>query len=475
MTETQEILRKIASLRARLDRSSGLLRAADAEVSSQDEKAAADLKALEARVERSGREGDLLDGNLRPLCEDAAVLPPRLTARAMRLLHHGRDLLQSLKALAESPALEGGELGARGKLHRETSAMLQSVLRTVQSFPPAPSAQLRLCEGLESILEVVEERVRMLQAACSHEELCAARVDHLAALLRKLITGQSIRNRDWHGLTEDFWKEAQAATPLRFARVGTHDPFRFAAAQGMNTAQVLARVLIHETELHGQLHECILAALLHDVGMAYLPPELLSHPGPWSDAERRHMEKHAALGAQVLAKFFAPGSLIVEATQDHHERLDGTGYPLGRKEMQVSSFTRLLAVCDVYAAMCTGRPHRGARDTRTALTDTLLLADQGALDKFQAEKLLRLSFYPVGTVVELMDGAVGVVVMTHQDEKGLLQPSKPVLLLLAESEGQPLPLPRLLDLMREEERSILRTLPAEARLALLGQRFPQLV
>ncbi len=66
-------------------------------------------------------------------------------------------------------------------------------------------------------------------------------------------------------------------------------------------------------------------------------------------------------------------------------------------------------MCDAYAAMACDRPHRPAKDPRTALTDTLLAADQGRLDRDFSEYLLNLAFHPIGTVVELTDGRIGVV------------------------------------------------------------------
>lgn len=471
MTETQDILRKIATLRARLDQAHGLLQEAEA-TSDSDSSHSAEI---EAKVRRGAREANLIDSALRPLVEQGASLPPRLTARAMRLLHQGRDQLRALRHLSEHEAIRESEISPRSRLHHETLGMLESVLRTVQAFPPAASAQLRLCEGLEAVVEVVQDRLRVLEASCSHYQKTQSRIGHLAELFHKLATGQAIRSRDWHTLTEEIWNEARLHQPLRFFRAGADNPYRFVAAHGLNTAQVLARVILNEPEWQGHLHECLLAGLVHDIGMVHVPGELLADPAAWDDSQRRRMEQHATLGAQMLDKVFAPGGVIVEAAQDHHERLDGGGYPMGRRDLQISTFTRLLSVCDVYAALCSGRPHRRAHDTRTALTDTLLLADRGELDKFQAEKLLRLSFYPVGSVVELADGAAGLVVATHGDEKGLLNPSKPILLLLTESQGQPLPMPQVLDLLQDDERSILRTLPMEARLHLLGKQFPELV
>src|SRR5207302_1036318 len=156
-----------------------------------------------------------------------------------------------------------------------------------------------------------------------------------------------------------------------------------------------------------------LAALVHDVGMLRVPLEILVHPGSLNDEQKRAVERHTQIGADLAARLLPNGAWLAEATGGHHERLDGTGYPGGLRDGHIAPLTRLLAVCDVYAALRAPRPHREARSTRTALADTLLLADQGALDPREAERLLLLSFYPPGTVVELADGAVGLVVATH--------------------------------------------------------------
>jgi hypothetical protein len=169
------------------------------------------------------------------------------------------------------------------------------------------------------------------------------------------------------------------------------------------------------------------------------------------------------------------GAWLAEATLAHHERLDGTGYPSGWRELQLAPLTRLVAVCDVYAALCAPRLHRAARDTRTALADTLLLAEQGALDRYHAERLLQLSFYPVGSVVELGDGAVGVVVATHLGRRDLQTPARPVVALLTDGQGRPLSGPQYLDLAQAEGRSIVRTLSRSERREVLSRSHPELV
>jgi hypothetical protein len=176
----------------------------------------------------------------------------------------------------------------------------------------------------------------------------------------------------------------------------------------------------------------------------------------------------------MAARLLPAEGWLPEAIADHHERLDGTGYPGGLKGMQISSLSRLLAVCDVYVAQASPRPHRPARETRTALTDTLLMAERGQLDRYQAERLLMLSFYPVGSVVELADGSSALVVATPASTRDLSAPARPVIAILTDGQGRLLPAPVHVDLALADGKSIVRSLSPTERRALLGARWPEL-
>ena len=143
--------------------------------------------------------------------------------------------------------------------------------------------------------------------------------------------------------------------------------------------------------------------------------------------------------------------------------------------MRLSPFARLIAVCDVYAALCAPRPHRPAFDTRTALTETLLLAEREYLDKSCAERLLLLTFYPVGTAVELNDGALGLVLETPADQEGVTPPDRPLVHIVQGGPGVTQPWPSLVDLRTAKDRRILRALTVSEQRAKLGRRFPQLL
>jgi HD-GYP domain-containing protein (c-di-GMP phosphodiesterase class II) len=491
MGETQVLLGKIAALRKRLEQAQNLVRdAGSAATALAEGRAGGRASAAEALVAASAEHDALLDAAVRPVTvaasPDAPALPRQLTSRARRVLERGRDLLGRLRGLADAfapavpaPAVPDDGVPRLGRhdplavLYRETASMTDTALRMVPLFPDTATAQMQLCEGVEGILNAVATRLATVTAGVERHQKEAEQVGRLSGLLTSLEAGEPVTLEHFAELAEDVLGDADDGGPLRFLEAGAADPARFVACHSLTVARVVARVVRHDPDLRQHALEAVLAALVHDAGMLRVPAEILAHRGPLDDDQRRCVEAHTRDGAE-LAACLAPGERwLIDAAACHHERLDGTGYPDGLREPQLAPLTRLLAVCDAYAAQCGARPYRPARDTRTALTDTLLLAEQGLLDRAQAEHLLHLSFYPVGAAVELADGAVGVVVAAPGPRRDLGNPARPVVALLADSQGEALPLPRHLDLTRQDGPGVVRTLPAAERRAVLGRRFPE--
>jgi len=483
MSDTQVLLGKITALRLRLQQAQGLAHEAGSAVVSllrdtdnPDQKPAA----LERQAAVISECDWLLDDALKQLPSGAAhesetpQMPTQLTARARRVLERGRELVGRLRTLAEGLDLPSAS-DPLAQLHRETMAMAETALRMVQAFPNAPSVQLRLCEGLEAILNMVAQRLGTFAHALNRRRHEMAQVDKLADLLQGLQSGRWADAQPFVALAETIVGEAREQAPLRLPHMENAEPARFVAGHSLAVARVIARVSRHDPELRARPREPVLAALIHDVGMLNVPVEVLSHAGPLDDAKRRAIEAHPQAGAILAQRLLPTGAWLPEAVATHHERLDGTGYPNGLRDGQLTALPRLLAVCDVYSALCEARQHRDARESRTALADTLLLAEQGALDRQACERLLQLSFYPVGSVVELADGKVAYVVATPTGKRDLNTPARPVVSVLADSQGKLLPTPRFLDLAQCDSGGIVRALTAEERNRLLGHRYPEMV
>ena len=483
MSETQVLLSRIVALRQRLEQARGLACEAGAVATGllDDPAGPARLRVLERRAVEGGELARQLDAVRPPhpaTGETVSPLPAQLTARARRALERARDLLGALRGLAGEAAVhEAGSVAAA--LHREATAMTDTAVRLVQGLPDSPSAQLQQCEGIEGVLQAVAGKLASLTEVVRRQREESSRIELLADFLLRLEAGSPTNLVPLSALVETLLEEAAEGAPLRFL----HPPVpvladstwvaRCVACHGLTVAQVMAGLVRHDPELRGRSSEAVLAALLHDVGMLRVPAALLAHAGPLDAEGRRAVEAHCHAGAALLERLLPDATHLAEAAAHHHERCDGTGYPDGLREAQVTPLTRLLAVCDIYAAVGCRRPCRPPRETRTALTDVLLLAEQGALDSHFAERLLQLSFYPAGSVVEMADGAVGLVVAAPCGRHDLNAPARPVVALLLDADNHFLAAPRFVDLVHSDSHSIVRSLTAVERRRLLGGRYPE--
>jgi HD-GYP domain-containing protein (c-di-GMP phosphodiesterase class II) len=167
------------------------------------------------------------------------------------------------------------------------------------------------------------------------------------------------------------------------------------------------------------LRQLGVGALLHDVGKV-LCADLCNRPGPLRPEEWARIRQHPIDGFEMLRRHHELPLLAAHVAYQHHERLDGSGYPRGLRDGKILSFARIVAVADVYDAMTADRPHCRAQPPERAMA--VLRDGAGVLFDAEAVQTLmrRLALYPTGTPVLLADGTVAVVVRQGAD------PSHPV-------------------------------------------------
>jgi HD-GYP domain-containing protein (c-di-GMP phosphodiesterase class II) len=405
----------------------------------------------------------------------APSLPARLTWRTRRLLLRGAELLEQLKSLASDFVGADAAEDHAAALYQQTVSMAELTLRAVKSFPEAIGDQLRLCDGLEAALDAIAERWSGLNLLLARRRMETDRIAMLAHSLAALVQGRPLRTQPLQELAVAIDQEAQDAAPLRWLSAPTSQPECRAAAHALNVAQILARLVRSDAEWRGRAADAVLAAVVMDAGMAALPESLLGQTEPLNEDQRRLVEAHVGMSAEGIKRLLPAEGWLLDAVLAHHERCDGTGYPAGVSGAALPRLARLLAVCDVYVALGSSRSHRPAFAPRAALTETLLEAEKGRLDTASAELLLTLSFYPVGSGVELSDGQIGMVIATNPVGSDLASPARPVVALLIGADGQPLPCPHYVNLAQGQGRHIVRGLTSEETRELLGPRHWELL
>lgn len=392
-----------------------------------------------------------------------------LNGQAHRLISHCRHTLAQLRDLDQwLPRTDDDSSDSIGINYRQCAAIVELCIRTIQHVPTDLDLQMRLCEGLNGVLDALDDRIVVLRSAVIRTEQANEQLASLAQLLTGLISGSTLTLEPFTALADAVVFDALQGAPLRVFQIdpisaATGDGIanewlaRHVAGHSLNVAQVAARIAKHTSVFHDQPRPVILASLLHDVGMLNVPFEIVAQPGALACDQRRELDQHANCGASIIEEQLTGPGALAESIRQHHTPFHSSQSPLAR----------VLAVCDAYAAMLAVRPHRDAIEPPAALTEVQLHGQHGHFDPEAVRALRNLTIYPVGTAVELVDGDIGIVVAVHND-----LPQSPIVEVLCDAMDQPVANTPICDLSLAP-RSIRRCLPADERQLRLGLRFPQ--
>lgn len=160
--------------------------------------------------------------------------------------------------------------------------------------------------------------------------------------------------------------------------------------------------------------DLVSGGLLHDIGKILVPDQILHKPGKLDAEEWEEMKRHVTYGEQILDATAGLSDITRTICRQHHERLDGSGYPRNLNETDINAYGRMAAICDVYDAVTADRVYHKGMAPNDALKK-LIEWSIFHLDKDMVYDFIRcLSVYPVGTLVELSTGRAGVVIEANR-------------------------------------------------------------
>lgn len=167
------------------------------------------------------------------------------------------------------------------------------------------------------------------------------------------------------------------------------------------------------------LNKLGIAGTLHDVGKMRTPLEVLNKEGKLNDKEFAIMKSHSKHGRDILMSHKAVDNGSVDVAYGHHEALDGSGYPRKIKASGINDFTRMITICDVYDAITSDRVYKEGRSSLEAMK--ILYQNRGTKfdDRLVTEFIRCIGLYPPGSVVELRNGKVGIVISTNYRNRHL--------------------------------------------------------
>jgi HD-GYP domain-containing protein (c-di-GMP phosphodiesterase class II) len=167
-------------------------------------------------------------------------------------------------------------------------------------------------------------------------------------------------------------------------------------------------------------HQAGLGGLLHDTGKALVPDAVLNKPGPLTDEEFAIIKRHPEDGYNILRQSPEIGPIPLDITLHHHERRDGSGYPNKQANDDISELAQMAAIVDVYDAITADRCYHKGMSAAAALRKIYEWSKFHFNPQYAQEFMRCVGIYPVGTMVLLESGRLGVVIEPH--ETNLLAP-----------------------------------------------------
>lgn len=200
----------------------------------------------------------------------------------------------------------------------------------------------------------------------------------------------------------------------------------------VNVAILTMHLALH-AGYRDKIEEIGLGALLHDVGKARIPLEVLNKQGPLTASEFALMRKHPEFGYEQVKNAGEQRQTVISCVLSHHEKVSGKGYPHGKRGRLLCPYAMMTAIADVYDAFTTDRPYHLALTPK----DTLTLMARNFRNDLR-EDLLEcfisiIGFYPVGSKVELSNGCVGQVLRHYAT-----RPNDPAIVLTHNAQGEPI-------------------------------------
>jgi putative nucleotidyltransferase with HDIG domain len=278
----------------------------------------------------------------------------------------------------------------------------------------------------DEIDAIVEHQAEHLGAVPLHEERARAEsvLQHAVSVINELMSDLRLgRQIDLERttpmlteMTDSIFRNQDALLGLQ--RIRRQDRYTF--EHSVNVAVLMiafGRSLGFEREL---LHEIGTGALLHDIGKTLVPARILNKPGALTEDELKVMREHVTHTERLLALApgISPASLQVAA--EHHERMDGSGYPNKKPGAAISQYGRMAAIVDIYDAITSDRVYHQGIEPSAALRK-LLEWSQYHVDSELVQHFIRcVGIYPVGTLVRLASDRIGMVMESNSNH--LLQP-----------------------------------------------------
>lgn len=287
-----------------------------------------------------------------------------------------------------------------------------------------------LSEGIEIVDAIPEElRVEAMNVITEGLDDIAGLNPHKSKLEQMAKSGRAVRSMQkiYKDILSSLTENKVALNLLATTKVYENHVF----THSLNVSLYACQLAIENGLPLKNIEEIGLGAMLHDLGKIYIPKEILNKPGKLTDEEFEQMKSHCELGFEQLKKIHEIPLPVAHCALQHHERLDGTGYPRGLQSSEIHKYAKILSVADVFDAVTSHREYRAAMLPHQALE--ILYGGSGTQFDSQQIQLFKncIAIYPPGLTVKLNDGRKGIVSKYNFNAVG-----RPEIRILTDEEGR---------------------------------------
>ncbi|MDD2619623.1 MAG: HD-GYP domain-containing protein [Syntrophomonadaceae bacterium] len=211
--------------------------------------------------------------------------------------------------------------------------------------------------------------------------------------------------------------------------IRSFDDYTFAHSVNVCVLSIMTGITLQYNSL--KLMELGMGALLHDIGKTRIDRSILQKPDDLTREEWNEVKQHSEYGFDILRKYDDLSLLSAHVAFQHHERWDGHGYPRKLAGENIHEYARIVAVADVYDALLADRPYRPGYSVNQAILVLKRMAgiylDANCINAL----LANISTYPIGCIIELSTGEIGIVVDVNKE-----MPARPVIRLIYNNLGK---------------------------------------
>ncbi|NJA88425.1 HD-GYP domain-containing protein [Rhodocyclus tenuis] len=314
-------------------------------------------------------------------------------------------------------------------------------VKTVSFAESEAEVEAELARAASSARQI--ERVGVSAELARAARICAKGKQAVVSMFQEARMGRAIDTAATQRLVEEI-SDSVTRNPgalISLARIKTADDYTYLHSVAVCALMVaLARQMgLSEEDTRAAGH----AGLLHDLGKALMPMDVLNKPGKLTDEEFAIVKQHPVEGHRLLLEAKGTHEVTLDVCLHHHEKMDGSGYPDHLPAEQISRFARMGAVCDVYDAITSNRPYKAGWDPAESLR-RMAEWTQGHFDPAIFQSFVKsLGIYPIGSLVRLASGRLAIVV--EQSARSLLAPRVKVFFSTRSNARLP---PEIVDLSR---------------------------